>query len=354
MFLYTGCYTEPSGNGTGVGVHRFDPETGEITTVTGAEGVPSPTFLALGPNGDALYAVAEGGTPGGSVVAYRRDPQSGELTELNRQSTEGGGPCHVSIDASGRYVLVANYGSGSIAALPIQKDGSLGEATGAVQHEGASQADPSRQDGPHAHQIVPSPDGQFIFVNDLGLDRVFGYRLDLESGALEEVPGAGTSTAAGAGPRHLAFSPDGGTVYVINELDSTLGAYSYDAATGALTERVTVSTLPADFNGESYCAHVLVSPDGRFVYGSNRGHDSIAIFAVGEGDTELTLLETFGTGVTWPRNFTLTPDGAWMLIGNERADSIIAVRRDAATGLLSEPVTTTPTGSPVCLVLVEE
>lgn len=350
MFLYTGCYTAPNGSGNGIGVYRFDPETGAIVPSSAIGGANSPTFLAISADGSSLYAVAEMASPQGAVVAYARDPESGALTERNRQSSEGKGPCHLSIDASGRFVLVANYGSGSIAALPIAADGSLEPASSAIQHATPEEAEAGRQDGPHAHQIMHSPDGRFVFVNDLGLDRVIGYTLD-ENGVLIEAPGAGGSTAPGAGPRHLAFSPDGGTVYVINELDSTLGVYDYDAETGAFSQRQVLSTLPEGNEVESYCAHVLVSPDGRFVYGSNRGHDSIAIFGVGE-DGLLSLLTTYGTGVTWPRNFATTPDWGWLLIANERADSIISCRRDPETGLLSEPVATIESGAPVCLVLV--
>ena len=352
MFLYTGCYTEPSGTGSGIGALRFDPESGQFAELSETRGIVNPTFLVASADGRFVYSVAE--ESGAKAVALARDPKSGNLTELNAESSVGNGACHINIDPSGKYVLVANYGSGSIAALPIQDDGSLGEATGSVQHEGASEADPARQDGPHAHQIVPSPDGAFIFVNDLGLDRVIGYRLDPASGEFEEVPGAGTSTAAGAGPRHLVFSPDGGSVYVINELNSTLSAYAYDAATGVFTERNTVSTLPEDFNGESYCADVHVSPDGRFVYGSNRGHDSIAIFEVDQASGEISLTDVVSEGITWPRNFTMTPDGAWLLVANERGDSIVSMRRDADTGKLSEIVGEIASATPVCLVLVEE
>jgi 6-phosphogluconolactonase len=350
MFLYTGGYTKaPDGRGDGIGIFRFDPEAGQLEHVDTFGEIVNPSFLTVSADGRFLYAANEGDGEG-SVTAYARDLQSGGLRELNRQSSQGRGPCHVSIDHSGRYVLVANYGSGSIAALPIADDGSLGVATGAIQQEGSS-VNPDRQEGPHAHMIASSPDGTYVFATDLGADRIFAYRLDLASGELTPVGGdSGARSEPGSGPRHFAFAPDGQTVYVINELGFTLTRYAYDAETGRLDPQQTVPTLPEGFDEWNLCAHVLVSPDGRFVYGSNRGHDSIAIWAVDAGSGELTLVKRVSSNGAIPRNFTLDPSGAWLLVANQESDTVVVSPRDAETGLPGEPVAVADVASCSCLV----
>lgn len=350
MFLYVGGYTKQP-EGEGIGVYQFDLETGAIDHVETVGNIVNPSFLAVSPDGRNLYSVAES-PAAGSVVAYARDPETGTLRELNRQSSEGNGPCHVSIDHSGRFVLAANYGSGSIAALPIGGDGSLEPASSAIQHEGSS-VNADRQAGPHAHMIAPSPDGRQVYATDLGADRVFGYTLDGSTGELVARTGAGASATPGAGPRHFAFSPDGVTVYVINELDSTLTRYARDAESGQLDAHETVPTLPEDFDGSSSCAQVVVSPDGRFVYGSNRGHDSVAVWAVGEDGALRFLRHVPARGKT-PRNFNLDPSGAWLLVANQDSDSVVVMRRDPETGLPAEPGTAHTMPSPCCLVFAGE
>ena len=348
MFLYTGAYTKPpQGRAAGIGVYRFDPETGNLDHVQTVGDIVNPSYLAVGARERNLYAVAE--TEGeGSVVAYTRDPKSGTLRELNRQASRGAGPCHLSIDASGQFVLVANYGGGSIAALPIADDGSLQPATGMIQHEGSS-INPDRQREPHAHMIAPSPDGRFVFATDLGIDRVIAYTLDA-AGQLIPVPDAGASAEPGSGPRHFAFAPDGETMYVINELTSTLTAFAYDAESGRLELGQTVSTVPDGFSGINWCAHVVVSPDGRFVYGSNRGHDSIAIWAVDGEDGQLSSLDHVPSGGETPRNFTLDPSGAWLLVANQDSDNVVVMGRDAQTGLLADPTAIVDVPTACCLV----
>jgi len=348
MHLYIGGYTKgPQGRGAGIGIYRFDPDSGAIDHLDTAGGIVNPSFLALGPGENTLYAVAESDGQG-AVVAYTRTPHTGALRELNRQPSGGGGPCHLSVDHSGRYVLVANYGSGSIAALPIGADGLLDAPVSTVQHEGSS-VNPDRQEGPHAHMIASSPDGRYVYATDLGADRIFGYTLDVSTGTLSAVPEAGSTTQPGAGPRHFAFSPDGKTVYVINELDSTLTSYGYDAGSGRLAARQTVPTLPEGFEGESTCAQVVVSPDGRFVYGSNRGHDSVAVWAA-DANGALEFQQWVSSGGQTPRNFALTPDGAWLLVANQDSDSVVVMRRNPDTGLPEEPGTTYDVRSPSCLV----
>lgn len=350
-FLYVGAYTEPpQGRAEGIGVYRFEHETGSLDHVQTVTGITNPSFLAISPDGRNLYAVCE--SEGGAVAAFSRDPDSGELRELNRQSSGGNGPCYVSLDASGRYALVANYGGGSVAALPISDDGSLRPASSVVQHTGSS-INPDRQGEAHAHMIAPTPDSRHIFATDLGMDRVIGYTLDTASGELLPDEAAGAASHPGSGPRHFAFSPAIGLAFVINELDSTLTAYDYDAKSGRLDPRQTVSTLPDDFEGDNTTAHVLVSPDGRFVYGSNRGHDSIAIFAIQPESLDLIALGHVPSGGRTPRNFALDPSGRWLLAANQDSDTVVAMRRDAQTGVLGDPETVSDIPSAVCLAFWE-
>jgi 6-phosphogluconolactonase len=348
--LYTGTYTEPPlGRARGIGIYDYDLATGELGSHRAVTGVTNPSFLAASDGGAHIYAVGEG--DGGRITAFRRDPGTGDLTELNRQSTGGSGPCYVSIDPTGRYALVANYGSGSVAALPIGDDGSLGEATDVVQQEGSG-PNANRQEGPHAHMIAPTADGRFVLATDLGADEVITYRLDTEAGTLERV--GAMKTAPGAGPRHFAFAPNGRTVYVINELDNTLLTCDYDAETGALETRQTISTLPEGYDEETYCAHVLVSPDGRFVYGSNRGHDSIAAFVVSGDDGEVDLIGSAPTRGSFPRHFALDPDGTRLLVANQNSDNLAILARDPETGLLSEETVVEDVPSTVCLLFIGE
>jgi 6-phosphogluconolactonase len=348
--LYTGAYTKPPlGRAPGIGTYRYDATTGDLTSIDSAIGVQNPSFLAASDGGAHIYAVCESG--GGAVAAFARDSQTGALTELNRQSSGGNGPCYVSIDPTGRYALVANYGSGSVAALPIASDGSLGEATSVVQHDGSG-PNPDRQEGPHAHMIAPTPDGRHVLATDLGTDEVVTYSLDAGSGQLERV--SALQTEPGAGPRHFAFAPNGRTVYVITELGNTLVTCDYDAETGALEARQSISTLPEGYDEVSYCAHVLVSPDGRFVYGSNRGHDSIAAFVVSGENGEVDLIGHASTHGSFPRHFALDPDGTRLLVANQNSDNLAVLARDPETGLLSDETVLDSIPSTVCLLFVGE
>jgi len=343
MFVYVGSYTEPAnGKGDGIAVYRFDPDTGGLTHLQTVSGVPNPSFLALHPSGRFLYAVNE--LNEGGVSAFACDPASGELTFLNSQASHGADPCNIALDDAGRYALVANYTSGSVAAFPVEEDGRLQPASSVVQHAGSS-VNPQRQEGPHAHMIAPSPDGRFVLATDLGTDRIELYRL--EGGEL--VSHGSAPVEPGAGPRHFAFAPDGSTVYVINELASTMTVYAYDGERGALQPRQTVSALPKGYASESTCAQIVVAPDGRFVYGSNRGHDSIAIWAIAANGTA-TLIATEPTRGEVPRNVALDPSGVWLLAAHQRSDTIVTFRRDAESGRLTPAGQVTDTGTPVALL----
>jgi 6-phosphogluconolactonase len=350
MFVYVGTFTErPFGRAEGIYVCRFDPETGALELVQTVSGVPDPAYLAL--SADQRYLYAANHLDEGAVSAFARDPRSGELRFLNRQLAHGAAPCYVSLDPSGRYALVANYNGGTVAALPIAADGSLEPATSVVRHEGSS-VNPRRQEGPHPHMIAPTPDGRFILATDLGADRIVVYQLETATGRLlpNERGAAFAAANPGAGPRHFAFSPNGRTLYVINELDSTLTVFDYDVGRGEFRARQTVSSLPDGFTGENWCAHVAVAPDGRFVYGSNRGHDSIAIWRVDEATGEVTPVGHESTRGQTPRNFALDPTGSWLLAANQDSDTIVTFQRDRETGALAATAAAVQIPSPVAIV----
>lgn len=361
VFAYIGTFTRmpphPRGAAEGVHVLRLDPAAGAFTHVQTLAGVDSPSFLALHPSGRFLYAVnavpEHDGRPGGAVSAVAIDPATGGLTLLNHQPSHGAGPCHVSVDRAGRWVFVANYGGGSIAMLPIADDGRLGPATDAVQHRGSS-VDPRRQEGPHAHSINLDPSGRFALVADLGLDMVLVYRIDRERGRLAPNDPPGVRTKPGAGPRHLDFHPNGRWVYVINELDSTLGAYAYEAERGVLTELHTLPTLPEGFAGVNSCADVHVHPSGRFVYGSNRGHDSIAVFEIDQAGGRLTARGHVSTGGATPRNFAIDPGGRFMYVANQDSDTIVTFSIDPDDGALTPSGPVVAVRTPVCVRLAPE
>jgi 6-phosphogluconolactonase len=354
VFVYVGTFTErPLGRADGIYVLRFDVETGALTPVQTVSEVPNPAFLSLDAHQRRLYAANE--VPDGGVSAFARDARSGTLRLLNRQSSHGSGPCYVSVDASGRFVLVANYAGGTIAALPIGEDGRLDPASDGVRHQGSS-INPRRQEAPHPHMIASTPDGHYVLATDLGTDQILVYRLEAATGQLlpNDTGPAVAAAEPGAGPRHFAFAPNGRVVYVINELASTLTVFAYDGACGELIPLQTVTTLPAGFTGESWCAHVAVSPDGRFVYGSNRGHDSIAIWAVDDASGKVTPVWHEPTQGKVPRNFALDPTGAWLLAANQESDSIVVFRRDAETGKLAAAGEALAIPSPVCVVFAGE
>jgi 6-phosphogluconolactonase len=349
--VYIGTYT--GAKSKGIYVSRFDPATGRLTTPELAVATPSPSFLALHPNRRFLYADGQtsilNGKRVGAVAAFSLNAKTGRLTLLNRQSSGGEGPCHLSVDRTGKCLLVANYGNGSTAALPIQADGALGEPSAIIQHQGSS-VNPARQAGPHAHFITPDPASRFALTCDLGLDQILVYRLDPTKAALVPNDPPFASVKPGSGPRHLAFHPSGRFVFLISEIGSTLTAFAYDAKRGALNELQTVSTLPETFAGNNSGAEVQVHPSGKFVYGSNRGHDSIAVFGFDARNGKLTYVEHQATQGKNPRHFAIDPTGQWLLAENQDSDSIVIFRVDAKTGRLSATGQTVSVGTPVCAI----
>ncbi len=347
-FVYLGTYTGGQSAGKGIYVARLDTATGTLSDPELAAEVSNPSFLALHPNGRYLYAVGEtGGPKGGAVSAFSIDRATGRLSLLNQVSSRGSGPCHLAVDKTGRYVIVVNYGSGSTAAFSLREDGSLGESTAFVQHAGAS-VHPKRQQGPHAHSVNLSPDNRFAVVADLGLDQILVFRFDAAKGALEPNEPPHAKVTPGSGPRHFAFHPSGRFAYVINELASTLTAFTWDPKRGVLSEIETVGTLPKDFAGENYTAEVVVHPNGRFLYGSNRGHDSLAVFSI-DGHGRLKLVEHVSTQGQFPRNFALDPSGTYLLAANQRSNNVVVFRVDPRTGRLSPTGRQIQVGSPVCV-----
>jgi 6-phosphogluconolactonase len=350
LWLYVGTYT----GGASKGIYRFDldPTTGKLTNRALAATTVNPTFLAIHPTQRFLYAVGEigdfNGKKTGAISAFAIDPASGDLKLLNQQSSGGSGPCHLVVDKQGKYVLAANYGGGSVCVLPIHEDGRLGEATAVVQHHGSS-VNKQRQEGPHAHSINLDGANRFAFAADLGLDKLIIYRFDAARGALTAHEPPSVNLAPGAGPRHFAFHPNGQFAYVINEMASTVTTMSYDADKGTLTEVQTVSTLPRGFTGNTTTAEVVVHPSGKFVYGSNRGHDSIAIFAVDMETGKLTPAGHQARGIKVPRNFTIDPSGSLLLVANQDGNSIVVFRIDAGTGSLTPMETVVEVPKPVCL-----
>ena len=353
LYLYVGTYTE--GDSEGIYVYRMHPTTGTLEFASIADAGENPSFLAIHPRRRYLYAVNEisefEGKASGSVSAFAIDQTNGELTFLNRKSSVGDGPCHLVVDSTGNYVLAANYGGGSVCMLPIQDDGRLGEAADFVQHEGANTAS-SRQSAPHAHSIVTDPANCYVFAPDLGLDKIMIYRLDLTVGKLVPNDPPYAAVIAGAGPRHFDFHPNRRFAYVINELDSTITGFTYDEASGTLSEIQTISTLPEDFSSTSHTADVHVHPSGKFLYGSNRGHDSIAIYEVDETTGRLSSAGHEPTQGEAPRNFGIDPSGTFLLAANQASNTIVTFTINKQTGNLSPTGQITEVPAPVCLQFV--
>ncbi len=348
--VYIGTYTGPKSKG--IYVSRLDLRTGVLEPPRIAAETENPSFLAIHPTKDLLYAVNEvgqfEGARTGSVSAFAIDGKTGALKLLNRQASGGDGPAHLVVDPSGRNVLVANYGGGSVAVLPVADDGSLRRASSIVQHKGSS-VNPERQKEPHAHWIDVDSSGRRAYVADLGLDKVLIYRFDPDKGALTAHEPAFAAVEPGAGPRHMAFHPKGGFAYLINEIQLTITAFSRNESTGALAPVQTISTLPAGqapARGFSTAA-IEVHPSGRFLYGSNRGHDSISVFAIDESTGRLAHVQTEPTRGRTPRGFAIDPSGTFLLAGNQESDTVVVFRIDPKSGRLSAVGAPITVGAPV-------
>ncbi len=341
VWLYIGTYA--SAEEAGIHVATMNRETGELELVSSATGAENPSYLALSPDGSHLYAVSE--QDEGEVLAYAIDADTHELHLLHRKSTDGGAPCYVELTPDGRHLLVANYTGANVCVFPIRADGTLEPMSGHAQHEGSG-PHPERQDHAHTHSIVPSLDGQMAYVSDLGTDRIIAYHLD-EAGGLKEA--GHTSSTAAAGPRHLVFHPNGQLAYGVNELDSTVTAYMRHVETGILEALGTLSTLPDDFEGENTGGDIRLSLCGRYVYASNRGHDSIVHYRIDEQSGQLETVEWVPVKGRTPRNLAVLP-GGYVLASNQDSNNIVQFATEPDSGRL------TPTGHeltlnrPVCVM----
>lgn len=361
MLVYVGTYTEPivfgtgeivQGKGEGIYIYHMDESSGALKLINKASGIRNPSYLAFDSTQRFLYAVNElktfEGQPTGTISAFTVDSRTGKLEFLNKQLTHGTDPLHVIVDNRNEYVFVANFMSGSVCVLPILKDGSLAEASDFIQHQGAS-IDPIRQKGPHAHSVWLDKTNRFLLVPELGLDKLVVYKFDRKRGMLEPNRIPWIKTKPGAGPRHMAFHPSGKFAYLINELNSTMEALAYDGRTGRLTELQVVTTLPEDFKKASTCSHVEVHPSGAFLYGSNRGHDSIVIYKIDQRTGKLTHTAHESTQGRTPRNFTIDPTGRFLLVANQDSDTLTMFRINQQTGKLLSTGQVTQVPKPVCV-----
>jgi len=348
LTLYAGTYT--SGKSEGIYGYRMDRVSGALTRFNAFKSI-NPSFLTIDRSKRYLYAVNEVndflGKPSGAASAFAIDRLTGNLRLLNEQATQGADPCHLTVDSRRRVLLVANYSGGNISVLPIRADGTLGVVVDLEQHEGSGVKE--QQKGPHAHCIILDRFERHALASDLGTDKVMIYRFDRASRKLTPATQPSAQLQPGAGPRHLALHPNGKFLYVIDELDSTLAVFRYNELEGTLSPIETVSTLPSDFSGVSYCADVHISSSGKFLYGSNRGHDSIVVFAIDQRTGKLELVQHVSTQGKWPRNFTLDPTGRFLLVANQRTDNVVVFSIVSSTGRLIPTGIVEEIPSPVCL-----
>ena len=348
--VFVGTYTND--HSQGIYAFQFDDRTGTLRPLGVAAQTPSPSFIVASADGRFVFAVNElaeyQGQPSGSVSSFAVDRATGRLTLLSVQSSHGTNPCHLALDRTGRFLVVANYSSGTLAVLPVGADGQLGPAVEVIAHQGTG-PNTERQEGPHAHEVVFSTDNRFLVAVDLGIDRLNVYRFNEATGVLAANAPTGVGVAAGAGPRHVAFHPDGHRAFVISELASTITSLTWDGRAGILTAGAAVSTLPSDFHGRSATAEIAIHPNGRFVYGSNRGHDSIAVFTLGPAGALAPVAFESTRGKT-PRHFTIAPGGRWLIAANQDSGTLAVFAIDQRTGALTPSGGLTDAGTPVCVL----
>jgi len=352
---YVGTYTTKT-NSRGIYAYRFDAAAGQLSAIGLVAESGDPSFVAVHPSGKYLYAVNEAGnfrgSHSGAVSAFAIDRKSGKLKFLNQVASRGAGPCHVSLDKTGKFVLAANYDGGSVAAFPVQADGSLGKASAFVQHTGSG-PNKERQEAPHAHWIGTSPDNRFVLAVDLGLDEVLIYRFDSSKGSLAPNEPPFVKVNPGAGPRHLAFARNGKFAYVLAEMENAVTAFAYSQKSGSLSALQTISTLPKDYSGPKEAAELIVHPSGKFLYASNRaGVDSITAFAIDPAKGTLMLVGQYSTKGKTPRHFAIDPTGTFLLAANEESDNIVIFKIEAATGALVPTGQSVEVPSPVCITFV--
>ncbi|MDZ4199122.1 MAG: lactonase family protein [Kiritimatiellia bacterium] len=345
-WVYIGTYSTRGSEG--IYVARMDLETGRLDPARAVASAGSPSFLAAHPTRPILYALHDGGPTRGEIRAFSIGPETGDLTELQRESVDGPVPCHLAVDASASTLVSAIYRDGTVAVLPLDAQGGLLPRSQTLQHEGSG-AHPKRQKGPHAHGVTFSPCNRYVFIPDLGIDRIVGYRFDRETGHLTAHESATAATPPGAGPRHFAFHPDGRRAYSINELDSTLTVFAWNAETGTLTPGATVSTLPPGFEGVNHPAELQIHPSGRFLYASNRGQNNIVVFDL-PADGDPRPVQWIPSGGKSPRHFDLTPDSRFLLAAHQDTDDIFVFRVDPGTGRLASTEFSIRVPAPVCVL----
>ena len=353
-YVYFGTYTESDSNAShrreAIYVYRMDPSRGTLTSISTGMDVTNPSFLVFHPNHLFLYSVNEQEKGGASALAV--DQRTGALAFLNRQPTYGAAPCYLSLDSTGKWLLAANYMGGNLTVLPVLNDGRLGPPTDLVQHYGKG-VNKSRQEAPHAHSILFDPSGRFVLAADLGIDRIMVYRLDTQRGKLIPHDPPYVSANPGSGPRHMAFHLSGGYLYVANELDSTVTVYTWDSEKGVLYPIQTLPTLPESTSLSNIVADIHLTPSGKYLYVSNRGHDSLAGFAVNGKRGFLTPFGHFPTQGKWPRNFAIDPLGAFLLVANQNTDTVVTFWIEQKTGQITPTGQVTPVPSPVCVKIVD-
>ncbi|MDG1893274.1 MAG: lactonase family protein [Fuerstiella sp.] len=353
--VFIGTYSRGDSASKGIYTCLFDDESGRLTSPTLATEADNPSFLAIHPSQDVVFACNEtndfGGESTGAVSAFRVNRSDGTLTLVNQQPTGGGAPCHCNVDATGRYLLLANYVGGNVAVFPIEKSGALAARSCLINHVGSG-PNSQRQEAPHAHSINLSTENRFAYAADLGTDRIMIYRFDDQAGRL--VPSAADSVPipAGGGPRHFSIHPSGRFAFTNNELTCEVTAFSRNSTTGALTAIQQISTLPENFDGRKSTAECLVHPNGRFLYVSNRGHDSIAVYDIDQKNGRLTMVDIEKTAGREPRNFVIDPTGRWLLAENQNSDSVVVMKIDTATGALTPTLSTISVGKPVCIRII--
>lgn len=348
-YMIVGTYT--SGKSEGIYVYNFNSKKGTFTYVSTAKNVSNPSYLTVSPDEKFVYAVNENhakGKFGGSVTSFSFNKKEGTLTQLNQEPSEGNDPCYISIDKTGKWVVVANYSSGTASVLPVKKDGSLDSAVSFIQHEGSS-VNSERQEGPHAHCAVLSKDNNYAFICDLGMDKVMIYSFNNKNGKLTPAPTPYVETEPGAGPRHFDFHPNNKFAYLVEELTGSISVYAYKG-NGQLALIQNIPALPPDYTGSVGSADIHVSPDGKFLYASNRGEsNTIGIFKINQQSGELNLVGHQSTLGKTPRNFNFDPSGDFLLVANQNSDDIIIFKRDKQTGLLSDTGQKIQVGNPVCI-----
>lgn len=358
FLVYIGTYTSGKSRSEGIYIYKLNLDSGTLKNYKTVKNIVEPSFLTIDKDKKYLYAVNETaeyeGKKSGAVSAFAIDQKNGDLRFLNKQPSLGGAPCHISVSDNGRFVLVANYLGGNVAVFPVETSGRLGAAIDLEQHSGSG-PNKARQEAAHAHSVILDKNNRFAFVNDLGIDKVMIYKFDDKNGKLE--PNAAQAfyqTKAGAGPRHFKFHPNGKFAFVINELDMTITSLAYDEASGTLKEIQTAPTLSANFSGANTCADIHVSPNGKFLYGSNRGHDSIVSYKIDEKTGRLDFVEHVSTQGKTPRNFAIDPTGKFLLAANQNSDSIVVFRIDETNGKLQATGNKVTVPSPVCLKLISQ